>query len=131
MTTSSVLAICAVVLTIGALVLIIYMITVLSTINRILRIFQNMSAELNKEFKPLLNDLSGIMASVNKVIQRMDTVYFDVSSFLKPMFFLNMVRKFAENPKGAFTPVMSAVSSMKSWIESTFLKKGVEKDEQI
>jgi len=63
-----------IVLTIGLLVVFGYLISVLSNIRRILKPIDRMTTELEKEFKPLLNDMSGITYSLRSFFSRFDRI---------------------------------------------------------
>lgn len=63
-----------IVLTIGLLVVFWYLVSVLSNIRRILKPIDRMTTELEKEFKPLLNDMSGITSSMSSFLSRFDRI---------------------------------------------------------
>ena len=62
------------VLTIGLLIVFWYLISVLANIRRILKPIDRMTVELEKEFKPLLNDMSGITYSLRSFLSRFDRI---------------------------------------------------------
>ncbi|MFA5104431.1 MAG: hypothetical protein WC527_04580 [Candidatus Margulisiibacteriota bacterium] len=61
-------------LTIGLLVVLWYLISILANIRRILKPIDRMTTELEKEFKPLLNDMSGITSSLRNFLSRFDRI---------------------------------------------------------
>lgn len=63
-----------IVLTIGLLVVFGYLVSVLANIRRILKPIDRMTTELEKEFKPLLNDMSGITYSMRSFFSRFDRI---------------------------------------------------------
>ena len=93
-----------IVLTIGLLVVLGYLVSVLANIRRILKPIDRITVELEKEFKPLLNDMSGMASSVRSFLARFDRITSVV--FAKADFMAqgtekvsSYVQKFINNPK--------------------------------
>lgn len=74
MNVNLVLVISIVLITAAVLFLIAYTIMLLSHVRKILAPVEKMMSALGDEFKPLLNDLSGIASSLNNFLGRFDRI---------------------------------------------------------
>ncbi len=121
-----VFAACAVLLTIALLVLISYVIMILSSIRKMLKPIDRVVNELSGEFKPLMNDFSGITSSLRNIAGRFDIVTrfvfgkaelvskgADVAS--------GFAQKFIKDPKGEF---QALAAGFKKGLEIIFNRKG-------
>ncbi len=121
-----------VVLTIGLLVVFWYLISVLANIRRILKPIDRMTTELEKEFKPLLNDMSGITYSLRSFFSRFDRITAVVFAKADLMAqgtekVSSYFQKFISNPK---VEVESIGAGIKKALD-VLLKRKEKKDGQI
>ncbi|MCX5749281.1 MAG: hypothetical protein NTZ10_03440 [Candidatus Saganbacteria bacterium] len=121
-----VLIICLVAVTIGILVMIAYVIMLLSHVRRILKPVDKMLNDLSAEFRPLLNDMSGISGSVNSFLGRFDRitglVFGKLDMMAQGMEKANTyVQRFVKNPK---VEIESIGAGLKKAAQILFRKKG-------
>ncbi len=121
-----------IVLTIGLLVVFGYLISVLANVRRILKPIDRMTNELEKEFKPLLNDMSGMTSAMRSFFSRFDRItgiLFAKADFMAQGTekVASYVQKFINNPK-------VEVESIGAGIKKAFdvlLSRKEKKDGQI
>lgn len=74
MNLNSVISVCLIAVSTALVVALIYVIIILSNIKNILKPINRMANELGNEFKPLMNDMSGIISSLNSFFGRFDRI---------------------------------------------------------
>jgi uncharacterized protein YoxC len=125
MNVSLIISVCIVVVTAAIAALIIYTIVILSDVRKMLRPVSKMLNEFHGEFRPLLNDLSGITGSINSFLARFDRI----SGFFFGKIDMmaqgtdaasSYFQKFMKNPKGEFDVISAGI---KKGVEVLFRKK--------
>ena len=126
MNLNTVIAICLLVVTAGIAALIIYTILILSDFRKMMKPVNRMVNEFHGEFKPLLNDMSGITGSINSLLSRLDRltgIVFGKTEFIASSGekVSSYLKKFIANPK---VELQSISAGLKKGMEVLFKKKG-------
>jgi len=123
-----VFAICAVLLTGALLILISYVIMILASFRKMLKPIDRVVNELSGEFKPLLNDFSGMTSSMRNIIGRFDMVTRFVFGKAEMMskgadVAAGFAQKFVKDPKGELSALGAG---LKKALDVIFKRKGID-----
>ena len=124
-----IISICVIVVTASFVALIIYTLMILVDVRKMLKPVGRMISEFHVEFKPLINDFSGITSTVNSFLARIDRITglflgkFDMMAQGSEKAVLYL-QKAMRNPK---VEIASVGAGIKKGIEVLFKSKG-EKD---
>ena len=126
MNMSLIISICIIVVSASVVALILYTLMILVDVRKMLKPVDKMINEFHGEFKPLIKDFSGITATVNSFLARLDRIAglflgkFDMMAqgSEKAMSYL---QKVMQNPK---VEISSIGAGIKKGIEVLFRSKG-------
>jgi len=119
-----------IILTIGLIIVFWYLIQILAKIRRILQPIDRMANELEKEFTPLLNDVSGFTLSLRNFFARLDRItglFFGKADFMAQATekVSSFIQNFFRNPK---VEIESLGEGLKKGLEVLFSKKEENKN---